>query len=335
MHDSRPWDWIISKPGASCVSAVSSSRSEASALNAVANIGCAIIRTAVAGPEFAVSVRSTRSARLSESRPVTSPPGTSSGRGHRPSAVTSATRATTAIGGSSVRPQAITSSTVAWTCTRCVALARMLPCICAAWLPNESTVPGQRSERDPAALSSKRSFKMPTPRKSDGAKSDSRQVLMPQAIIRVTHYGASLGHRRRRRQPPLGGPKADWDVNNTKPWRLRISTSISSTRFWAAQLDELLALDAAQALALALIDVGLRQPTAQAPLGDAEVLGHLRDRLLPQPRVLDGSTTKLRAPGCRYGLLSGDHHRSSRRPGSRGHSRHRRVMPVTDAARPT
>ncbi len=40
--------------------------------------------------------------------------------------------------------------------------------------------------------------------------------------------------------------------------------------------------------------------TAKPGLGDAEVLGDLRDRLLPQPSELNRSPTQLRAPGCRH-----------------------------------
>ncbi len=46
--------------------------------------------------------------------------------------------------------------------------------------------------------------------------------------------------------------------------------------------------------AAAVVDVGLTHPVAQARVGDAEILGDLRDRLLTQPRELDRALTELR-----------------------------------------
>lgn len=70
-------------------------------------------------------------------------------------------------------------------------------------------------------------------------------------------------------------------------------------------LVELLALLGRQAFLAALLDVGLTHPVRQAALADAEVLGDIRDRLLPQPGKLNRAAPELRRVwGCTDGLLS-------------------------------
>src|SRR5215218_6488332 len=97
---------------------------------------------------------------------------------------------------------------------------------------------------------------------------------------------------------------------------LRISTSVSSTRS-LRQLGQLLRSSLVSPSPLPLVDVGLGHLPAQPGLGDAQILGDLRDRVLPRPGQLHGSTTELRRASVpAYGLLSGDHRRL--RTGVRG-----------------
>jgi hypothetical protein len=65
----------------------------------------------------------------------------------------------------------------------------------------------------------------------------------------------------------------------------------------APELGELLALVGRQALATALVDVGLMQPVAKAALGDSEILGDLRDRLRSLTSQLDSAAVELRWMG--------------------------------------
>src|SRR5215213_4001307 len=80
---------------------------------------------------------------------------------------------------------------------------------------------------------------------------------------------------------------------------LRISTSISSTRF-LRQLGQLLRSSLVSPSPLPLVDVGLGHPPAQPGLGDAQILGDLRDGF---SRGRASSTARRRNSGglrCRH-----------------------------------
>jgi hypothetical protein len=76
-----------------------------------------------------------------------------------------------------------------------------------------------------------------------------------------------------------------------------------------AQPDQLGPLVGAHALGSAGVDVVLLHPPAQTRLGDPEITGDLRDRLLPLTGQLHRPTAELRRLGCRHPRtpLRGDH----------------------------
>src|SRR5438309_11774417 len=61
-----------------------------------------------------------------------------------------------------------------------------------------------------------------------------------------------------------------------------------------AELDQFLALGRGQAFLVALVDVGLGEPVAQAALADADVGRDVSDRLRSLTGQLDGPTAELR-----------------------------------------